>query len=71
MASIREPALAIWQATKCLAEIHARTEAPEVSKIIAEAEDILLSLMLTLIRRPDSSGSAAALARGTVKFCAR
>jgi len=38
MAFTREPALAIWQATKCLAEIHARTDAPDVSKIIAEAE---------------------------------
>jgi hypothetical protein len=53
VAFIREPALAIWQATKCLAEIHARTEAPSVSAIIAEAEMILLGLMLALIRRSD------------------
>ena len=56
MAFIREPALAIWQATKCLAEIHARTQAPEISKIVAEAEVILLGLMLALIRRSDISG---------------
>jgi hypothetical protein len=61
VAFIREPALAIWQATKCLAEIHARTDAPEVSKIVAEAELILLGLMLALVRR-SVSGSAAALA---------
>jgi hypothetical protein len=53
VAFIREPALAIWQATKCLAEIHARTEAPSVATIIAEAEMILLGLMLALIHRSD------------------
>jgi hypothetical protein len=53
VAFIREPALAIWQATKCLAEIHARSEAPSVSAIIAEAEIILLGLMLALIQRSD------------------
>ena len=62
MAFTREPALAIWQATKCLAEIHARTDAPDVSKIIAEAELILLGLMLALIRRSVISGSASVLA---------
>jgi hypothetical protein len=62
VASIREPALAIWQAMKCLSEIHARTDAHDVCQIIAEAEGILLGLMLTLIRRPDSSGSVKALA---------
>jgi hypothetical protein len=63
VAFTREPALAIWQATKCLAEIHARTETPDVSAIIAEAEIILLGLMLALIRRPDVSGSAPALTK--------
>jgi len=62
VAFTREPALAIWQATKCLAEIHARTDAPDVSKIIAEAELILLGLMLALIRRSVISGSASVLA---------
>jgi hypothetical protein len=56
VAFIREPALAIWQATKCLAEIHARTEAPGVATIIAEAEMILIGLMLALIQRSDISG---------------
>ena len=61
MAFIREPALAIWQATKCLAEINARTDAPdEVSKIIAEAEIILIGLVLALVRRSEFSGSSAA-----------
>jgi hypothetical protein len=55
VAFIREPALAIWQATKCLAEIHARTQAPEISKIIAEAEIILIGLMLALVRRSDTA----------------
>ena len=59
VASIREPALAIWQATKCLAKIQARTEAPEVSRILAEAESTLLGLMLTLIRRTDNVGPLA------------
>ena len=61
VAFIKEPALAIWQATKCLTELHARTEAPEVAKIIAEAELILLGLMLALVRRSVISGSTLAL----------
>jgi hypothetical protein len=64
VAFIREPALAIWQATKCLAEIHARTEAPDISKIIAEAEIILFGLVLALVRRSEISGSSPALANG-------
>jgi hypothetical protein len=64
VAFIREPALAIWQATKCLAELQARTEAPDVCEIIADAEGVLLDLMLTLMRRPGSLGSVVALANG-------
>ena len=64
MAFIREPALAIWQATKCLAEIQARTDAPEISKVIAEAEVILFGLVLALVRRSEISGSPPTLARG-------
>jgi hypothetical protein len=60
VAFTREPALAIWQATKCLAEIHARTDAPEVSTIIAEAETILLGLVMALVRRSEFSGPSSA-----------
>jgi hypothetical protein len=67
VAFIREPALAIWQATKCLAEVQARTDEPEVSKIIAEAELILLGLMLALVRRSVISGSTLALAKREVQ----
>ena len=51
MARIREPALAIWQATKCLAELQVRIAAPDVCKILAEAEQTLLGLMLNLLQR--------------------
>jgi hypothetical protein len=64
VAFIREPALAVWQATKCLAEIHARTDAPDISKIIAEAEIILIGLVLALARRSEISRSTPALANG-------
>jgi hypothetical protein len=37
----RDPALAIWQAMKPLAEVGARTDAPDIAKIVTEAEIIL------------------------------
>jgi hypothetical protein len=62
VALIREPALAIWQATKCLAEVQARTDAPDILKILAEAELILFGLVLALVRRPGFSESISARA---------
>ena len=62
VAVIRDPALAIWQAMKCLAEVHARTDAPHISNILAEAEIILFGLVLALVRPPKISGSIAPLA---------
>ena len=59
MASNRDPALAIWQAMKPLAEVHARTDAPHIAKILAEAEVILFGLVLALIRHPEMAGSIA------------
>jgi hypothetical protein len=47
----RDPALAIWQAMKPLAEVGARTDAPDVAKIITEAEIILFGLVRALSRR--------------------
>ena len=40
MAFNRDPALAIWQAMKPLAEVGARTDAPDIAKIVTEAEII-------------------------------
>jgi hypothetical protein len=56
VASTRDPALAIWQAMKPLAEVHARTDAPHIAKILAEAEVILFGLVLALIRHPEVAG---------------
>ena len=44
MAFSRDPALAIWQAMKPLAEVGARTDAPDIAKIVTEAEIILFGL---------------------------
>ena len=51
MAVSRDPALAIWQAMKPLAEVSARTDAPEIAKIVTEAEIILFGLVRALSRR--------------------
>jgi hypothetical protein len=59
VASNRDPALAIWQAMKPLAQVHARTDAPHIAKILAEAEVILFGLVLALIRYPEVAGPIA------------
>ena len=51
MAFSRDPALAIWQAMKPLAEVGARTDAPDIVKIVTEAEIILFGLVRALSRR--------------------
>jgi hypothetical protein len=45
----RDPALAIWQAMKPLAEVGARTDAPDIAKIVTEAEIILFGLVRAFI----------------------
>jgi hypothetical protein len=47
----RDPALAIWQAMKPLAEVGARTDAPDIVKIVTEAEIILFGLVRALSGR--------------------
>ena len=60
MAFSRDPALAIWQAMKPLAEVGARTDAPDAAKIITEAEIILVGLVRALSRRLENSESTVA-----------
>ena len=60
MAFSRDPALAIWQAMKPLAEVGARTDAPDAAKIITEAEIILFGLVRALSRRLENSESTVA-----------
>ena len=47
----RDPALAIWQAMKPLAEVGARTDTPDIAKVVTEAEIILFGLVRALSRR--------------------
>jgi hypothetical protein len=54
----KDPVLAIWQAMKPLAEVGPRIDAPDISKIVTEAEMVLFGLVRALARRLDSSGSA-------------
>ena len=56
----RDPALVIWQAMKPLAEVGARTDAPDAAKIITEAEIILFGLVRALSRRLENSESTVA-----------
>jgi hypothetical protein len=58
----RDPALAIWQAMKPLAEVGARTDAPDIAKIVMEAEIILFGLVQALSRRLENSESTPAIA---------
>jgi hypothetical protein len=62
MGITKDPALAIWQAMKPLAEVGARTDAPDVVKIVTEAEIILFGLVRALFRRQENSGSTSAIA---------
>ena len=57
MAFSRDPTLAIWQAMKPLAEVGARTDAPDILKIVTEAEIILFGLVRALSRRRENSES--------------
>jgi len=54
-----DPVLAVWQAMKPLAEIGARTDAPDIAKIVTEAEIILFGLVRALSRRLENSESTA------------
>jgi hypothetical protein len=47
---------------KHLAEVDARTDEADISKILAEAETMLFGLILTLIKRPEIAGSVLATA---------
>jgi hypothetical protein len=58
----RDPALAVWQAMKPLAEIGARTDASDIAKIVTEAEIILFGLVRALSRRQENSGSTPDIA---------
>jgi hypothetical protein len=55
----KDPALAIWQAMKPLAKVGARTDAPDVVKIVTEAEIILFGLVRALSRRLENSESTS------------
>ena len=62
MAFNRDPALAIWQAMKPLAEVGARTDAPDIAKIVTEAEIILFGLVRALSRRQQNTESTPDIA---------
>ena len=62
MAFNRDPVLAIWQAMKPLAEVGARTDAPDIAKIVTEAEIILFDLVRALSRRRQSTDSTPDIA---------
>jgi len=53
----RDPALAILQAMKPLAEVGARTDAPDIAKIVTEAEIILFGLVRALSRRQNTEST--------------
>ena len=50
-AYIRDPVLVIWQAMKHLTGVRTKTDAPDVSTIVTEAETILFGLVVALARR--------------------
>ena len=56
MALNRDPLLTVWQAMNLLDKVHVRSESPEVSNILAEAETILFSLVTALVRHAKKTG---------------
>ena len=56
-----DPILAIWQAMKPLADVGSRIDAPDIVKIVTEAEMILFGLVRALARRLDNSASTLAV----------
>ena len=56
MALNRDPVLTVWQAMNLLDKVHVRSESPEVSNILAEAETILFSLVTALVRSTKKTG---------------
>ena len=56
MALNGDPVLTVWRAMNLLDKVHARSESPEVSNILAEAETILFSLVTALVRRAKNTG---------------
>jgi hypothetical protein len=47
---------------EAFSEVNARTDAADISKILAEAETMLFGLILTLIKRPEIAESVLATA---------
>jgi len=67
----KDPVLAIWQAMKPLAEVSSRIDAPDIVKIVMEAETILFGIVRALARRLDGSGSTLDIDEPTSSLTAR
>ena len=53
----KDPVLAIWQAMKPLADVQMRLDAPDISRMLAEADAVLFGIVLALVRRGENTGS--------------
>ena len=62
MAYTKDPVVIVWEAMNLLTEVDILSEKPEISKIRADAERILIRLIIELMQRSynkDSSGLQA------------
>jgi hypothetical protein len=67
VASSKDPVLAIWEAINLLGDAHACPgAAPEISEILTEAERVLFSIALELVRRSGNNGATNTVPVGTV-----
>ena len=51
--SIRDPLLVIWEAMNLVIEADVCSDAPQISKLVAEAEEALLRLTIEVARRAE------------------
>ena len=57
MTSIRDPLLTVWEAMNLLTELEGLSDLPEISKITADAEMILIHLIAELMQRSENRDS--------------
>ena len=58
MAYAKDPVVIVWEAMNLLTEVDILSEQPEISKISADAEMILIRLIIELMQRSDNKDSS-------------
>jgi predicted ester cyclase len=53
MPFIRDPLLVVWEAMNLLAEADRYPDAPQIKRLVADAEEVLCRLTMELMRRAE------------------